>query len=90
MGSPLNMTRDGKDRLMYFIFILVSFLVTNCLIEMATDYDTETFRFSVDNYDQLYKPNLKSYSHITCENLHIDPKFCERHIFIGHNETSKS
>lgn len=62
LGSSKLAEAGTRRRIFYLLLIFLSFYVSNDLVNVATDFELEETRITVENMEELNKPNMTIYS----------------------------
>lgn len=62
LGYGLTVTENLKQRIFYLVLIMMSFYFGNNLVDIATEFNLETVRMSIESLEALTQLNLPIYS----------------------------
>lgn len=75
LGSPLKPANNVRSRISYLTLIVLSFYVSNDMIDIATEYKLEVSRQSVNNWTDVFRLNVTVYTNEQTGKFHGNVEF---------------
>lgn len=89
LGFSINLNHGGfRNRVFYLSLVFWSFCVSNGLLELATEFELETTKESINNIDELMRLHLPLFSNYRLNRLIKDDKLGENFIYTFENKST--